>query len=183
MPPTDTAAVQDLLDKQALHELVASYCRAIDRQDFDLLLSLYHEDAREERGAIFSGTAQGFVDFVIENGDNYEATVHRLFNELYVVDGDYAEGEIYCEAYHRTNQEPPMEVIAGGRYLDRYEKRQGQWKFVYRTSTVDRCHVRQANREDFEQFVAGAPAGRGGADDLSYQVLTLLPRGHGEGPL
>jgi hypothetical protein len=173
---TGDESLRDLIDKQAIHELVASYCRAIDRRDYALLRSLYHEQAIEDRGAIFSGTAAEFVDFVQADAGNYEITSHRLFNEFYAVDGDFAEGEIYCEAYHRTAGEESMEVIAGGRYLDRYEKRGGKWKFLFRTSTVDRCEVRPVNRDDYRQFVAGAPAGTPDASDPSYRVLSLLAR-------
>ncbi|MER2157629.1 nuclear transport factor 2 family protein, partial [Rhodococcus sp. (in: high G+C Gram-positive bacteria)] len=38
-------ALQDLIDKQAIREVVLTYCRGIDRLDFDLVRSAYHPDA------------------------------------------------------------------------------------------------------------------------------------------
>lgn len=174
MTDSNPDSLQTLLDKQALHELVMSYCRGIDRRDYQLAKSVYHEDAREERGAIFTGTGYGFVDFAAGDCVNYEITVHRIFNTLFRVNGDKAEGEIYCEAYHRTKGTNPMEITAGGRYIDRYEKRNGQWGIIYRTATMDRCEMKPVDQEAYRQFVAGSIAGKPGKDDLSYQVLKWL---------
>ncbi|KJS05066.1 MAG: hypothetical protein VR73_13190 [Gammaproteobacteria bacterium BRH_c0] len=168
--------LQTLLDKQALHELVMTYCRAIDRRDYALLLSVYHDDAVEDRGAIFSGSASEFVTWVQKDAGNYVATVHRMSNTLFVVRGDKAEGEIYAEAYHRTSGDTPMEVTAGGRYLDRYEKRNGRWGIVYRTATMDRCEMHPVDQEAYRAFVAGSISGAPGADDLSYKALSWLGR-------
>ena len=54
-------ALQTLIDKQALHELVLRYCRACDRRDFVLLRSLYHDDAIDDHGAMFCGSADEFL--------------------------------------------------------------------------------------------------------------------------
>lgn len=166
-------AIRQLADKQELLELVTLYCRAIDRRDFPLLRSLYHPGARECRGAIYEGDAGGFVDWAAGDAVNYELTVHRLFNSYFVIDGDFAEGEIYAEAYHRTAGADPQEVIAGGRYLDRYQRCDGRWGFIYRTSTIDRCEMRPLNQDAYRQFVAGSPGGIAGSEDLSYQVFSL----------
>jgi hypothetical protein len=181
MPDDTTTKVQGLLDQQALRELNTRYCRAIDRRDYVLLKTLYHADAKEDRGAIFAGTAADFVSWVQGDAVNYELTVHRLFNMLFVVEGDRAQGEIYAEAYHRTVGENPAEVVAGGRYLDHYEKRQGRWGIVSRSATVDRCEMRPLDPEAYRQFVAGSMAGVGGADDPSYRVLALLGSGQASG--
>jgi hypothetical protein len=176
MAQDNTYQLQQLLDKQALLDLNMQYCRAVDRRDYALLKSLYHPGAIEDRGAIFSGSSDEFVDWVAADGGNYELTVHRLFNTLFIVDGDQAQGEIYAEAYHRTVGENPAEVIAGGRYLDHYEKRDGRWGIVRRSSTIDRCEMRELDPAAYRQFVAGSVAGIGGAEDPSYQLLPLLAR-------
>jgi hypothetical protein len=169
--------VQHLLDKSALQDLVLRYCRSMDRRDFALARSLYHVDALEDRGDIFRGCVDEFIAWLPQVTAQFELTVHRVFNMLFVVEGDRAEGEIYCEAYHRTHQPDAREMIVGGRFLDRYERRNGEWKFIYRTSTVDRCNLRPVDVQAYAQFVAKTPAGRPDRTDPSYLAVPLLARG------
>jgi hypothetical protein len=176
MAGSSTNKIQAVADQQDLHNLIMTYCRAIDRRDPKLLATVYHPDAIEDRGDIFKGTASEFIEWVGKDAPNYDITIHRIFNTLFKVDGDVAEGEIYCDAYHRTSGENSMEITVGGRYLDRYEKRNGQWKIVYRTSTMDRCTMTPTNQDAYNQFVAGCSIGEGGSGDLSYKVLTLFKR-------
>jgi SnoaL-like domain len=168
--------LQTLLDKSALYELIARYCRCMDRRDFTQARTLFHDDAIIERVAIFSGTADEYIAWISKVTPQFELTVHRIFNTLFVVDGDQAEGEIYLEAYHRTKGPEAREATVGGRYLDRFERRNGLWKFRYRTSTADRCEVRMVNPQDYEQFVAGSVAGRPDRQDVSYAKLPLFAR-------
>ena len=51
-----------LLDKQAITELVHSYCNAADRHDHAKMRSLYHDDAIDDHGAFFKGLAMEFID-------------------------------------------------------------------------------------------------------------------------
>ncbi len=166
-------AIQAVIDKAALHELVLKYCRGCDRRDFALVRALYHDDAIDDHGNMFSGTADEFVAWLPGMMRGFEATVHSISNALFVVDGDKAEGEIYTHAYHRTHPPDAQEIIIGGRYLDRYERRNGEWKFIHRSLACDWCDVRGVNTKAYEQFAAGAPSGRTDKDDPSYKLLML----------
>ena len=42
--------VQELLDKQAIHEVMIRYCRGLDRMDAELVGSAYHPDAHDDHG-------------------------------------------------------------------------------------------------------------------------------------
>lgn len=170
-------ALRQLVEKDALRDLVLSYCRAVDRRDYVLLRSLYADDAVEDRGGTFSGSIDEFIAAMPEMTKPFALTVHRISNMLFEVRGDVAEGEIYAEAYHRTKPPEPREVIAGGRYLDRYEKRGGAWRIVRRASTLDRCETRAVDEAAYANFVAAAPMGRPDGEDLSYSALSLFPRG------
>ena len=126
-------ALQGLLDKQALHELVLKYCRACDRRDFVLLRSLYHDDAIDDHGAMFCGSADEYLAWLPGVLANFEATVHAITNALFEVRWDEAQGELYTIAYHRTRSPAAREITIGGRYLDRYARRAGVWKFAHRS--------------------------------------------------
>ena len=54
--------IQEIIDKDAIRELVNIYCRAADRHDNDLMRSLYHEDAFDDHGSFFKGKAMEFID-------------------------------------------------------------------------------------------------------------------------
>jgi ketosteroid isomerase-like protein len=165
-----------MLDKHELHELVLTYCRAIDRQDFALVRTLYHDDAIDDHGDMFKGGPDDYVAWLPTIMANWDATVHSISNTLFEVEGDKANGELYVVAYHRTHPPDAKEIVVGGRYLDRYEKRAGAWKFIRRSLAMDWCNVRDVNVSDYETFAAGAEHGRHDAADASYRELPLMGR-------
>jgi ketosteroid isomerase-like protein len=168
--------LQIMLDKQELHELVLTYCRAIDRQDFALVRTLYHDDAIDDHGDMFKGGPDAYVAWLPTIMRLWDATVHSLSNCLFKVDGDKAGGELYAVAYHRTHPPDAKEIVVGGRYLDRYEKRAGAWKFIHRSLVMDWCNVRAVNPDDYETFGAGAVRARHDAGDASYAELGMFGR-------
>ena len=57
--------VGELFDRQAIRGKLTDYCRATDRLDQELRLSVYHPDAIDDHG-IFVGSPEGFVDYSCE---------------------------------------------------------------------------------------------------------------------
>lgn len=162
----DSAVLQRLWAKEAIRDLVLRYCRAIDRKDYAALAALYHHDATDDHGVMFCGLASDFIDWLPGMLDTMEATVHSVSNHLIRVNGDTAVGEVYCHAYHRYLGETGMEeLLIGGRYLDRYEQRQGEWRFSHRKIVADWNELRPS-RTDFSgpMFVGAAIGGDKGSD-------------------
>jgi ketosteroid isomerase-like protein len=177
MSAADQAArLQLMLDKHELRELGETYCRGIDRQDFALVRTLYHDDAIDDHGDMFKGNPDDYVAWLPTIMKMWDATVHSISNAVYAVDGDKANGELYVVAYHRTHAPDAKEIVVGGRYLDRYEKRDGRWKFSHRSLAMDWCNVRDVNQADYDTFAAGAVRGRHDAGDPSYAELPLMGR-------
>jgi hypothetical protein len=177
MPAGDISdRMQLMLDKHELRELGLTYCRGIDRQDFALVRTLYHDDAIDDHGDMFKGNPDEYVAWLPTIMAMWDATVHSISNAVYEVDGDKANGELYVVAYHRTHEPQAKEIIVGGRYLDRYEKRDGRWKFSHRSLAMDWCNVQDVKPEDYDTFAAGAVRGRHDADDASYAELPLMGR-------
>lgn len=161
----ESEVLQELQAREAIRDLVLRYCRAIDRKDYAALSALYHPDAIDDHGAMFKGLAGNFIAWLPEMLEAMEATVHSVSNHLIEISGDTAVGEVYCQAYHRYPGEEGMEeLVVGGRYLDRYEQRQGEWRFSYRKIVADWNEIRPS-RTDFTgpMFVGAAT----GADCLS----------------
>ena len=45
-----TEALQRLIDKDEIRDVMARYCRGVDRADWDLVRSTYHTDAYDDHG-------------------------------------------------------------------------------------------------------------------------------------
>jgi hypothetical protein len=130
-------ALQTLLDKQSLYELSCRYMRGLDRLDAESLQSVFWEDAYCEYG-FMNGTAAAFIEFALGALADHESNQHMIGNTLFEVEGDEAFGEIYFHAYHKVKSESGFDdLIVAGRYLDRYERRGGEWKMAYRSERVD----------------------------------------------
>ena len=134
-PAQLAAGLHELLDKQALHELVVRYCRAVDRADLELLLSCYHDDAIDDHGTFCGPPAEVFPP-VLDRLRREPATQHALTNESFEIDGDVAYGETYNEM-RTTGPDGTMVHGGSGRYLDRFERRDGTWRIARRTSIIE----------------------------------------------
>lgn len=167
-----------LLDKQAITELVHAYCAASDRRDLGALRELYHDDAVDDHGAFFKGPAMDFIDALPQ----IQAPMRRLHHNVTTVnialDGDYAEGEIYVLAFHQVETDgEPLDLLIGGRYLDRYERRGGRWKFSERAVLADWATVTQPSAVRLDHpLIEGSHIGRADAADPGYGFFRLLRR-------
>ena len=164
-----TDPARELLDKQACVELVYRLARAIDRCDETLLRSLFHPDATDDHG-VFHGTAAGFADWVMPVLRGMKRTQHCIANVLIEVSGDMAFGESYFTAHHALpNPEgPDTYMVAAGRYLDRFERRNGQWRFAHRQACYD-WNAQAPSTDSWKRdAMAGWTFGERGEGDASY---------------
>jgi hypothetical protein len=124
-------------DRLAIQDVLCRYARGIDRCDIDVLRGVWWSGARADYG-------NGEVDAVDWSGDVVIAlaamrrTQHFLGNMLIDLDGDQATAETYCRAYHEVDgADGPIEMEVGGRYLDRLERRGGEWRIAHRRYVHD----------------------------------------------
>ena len=133
-----TAVVPDDLeatrDRAAIYDQLVAYCRAVDRCDEALLRSVYHPDAHDDHGA-YQGDLEGFVEFVkTEVQARFRSTMHKLGNSFIELDGDVAHCETLAIGHH-VRAEDGVDVddlVLGIRYLDRFERRHGEWRIANR---------------------------------------------------
>ncbi len=162
--------LQQLADRQALTDLVALYCRAVDRRDFELLERLYHPDATHDHGGLFRGSRGEFLAF-LQRAMTQVVTHHFVGNALFVIDGDRAEGEVYTINYHVIGDSERRDYVAGGRYLDHYVRHDGRWVFMSRQRVIDWAH----EGPTADAGVAGAlTRGAAGPTDPSFTALPGL---------
>lgn len=169
----------EALDRIALTKLVSAYCHAVDRRDMKLLRSLYHDDATDDHGAMFCGSPDELVAWLPAMLENWQATSHMIGLMNFVIAEDQAEGEIGATAWHRT-ADGSRDIIAHGRYLDRYSKRDGIWKFAHRSLVLDWSEDRPVDAAGAPGADDGIAAGRAGPDDPVYARLALFRRGREE---
>jgi hypothetical protein len=152
--------------------VLAIYCRAVDRCDSELLKSVYWPDAVDNHG-VFNGNAMEFIDFVIPLLRQMSQTMHQISNILIDLDGDQARVETYVCAYHLVQGEKDStDMIFLGRYLDRFERRKGEWRIANRLVVMDwnRNHPATTVWED-GPFRDMRVRGRRWPDDPSYKML------------
>lgn len=179
--------LDELLDKQAIYELICAYCTAADRHDHDKMRALYHEDAIDDHGHFAKGPAMDFIDKLPEIQAAMEILHHNVTTVNLKLDGDHAEGEVYIIAFHKvkdsgsesgTDSGKGFDVLIGGRYFDKYEKRNGVWKFSHRAIVADWAYPATPSAVNLEHpFLAGAYIGKPGPVDPSYGFFSLFKRG------
>lgn len=171
--------IDELLDKQALTELIHAYANAADRHDHDKMRTLYHEDAIDDHGHFAKGPAMDFIDKLPEIQKAMAILHHNITTVNLKLDGDRAEGEVYILAMHQVKAEDRLfDVLIGGRYFDRYEKRDGVWKFSHRAIVADWAWPMDPSAIRMDHpFLRGAHIGAPGPQDPSYAFFKLLRRG------
>lgn len=172
--------LEEVLAKEAIRDLVLNYSRAIDRKDFALLSTLYHDDSVDEHGGLFHGSGPDYVEWIKETTPIMPVLSHQVMNHYIVIGptGDYAEGEVYIQGYHLMPEGVyPQEFIIGGRYLDQYTKRDGEWRFSRRRIVQDWHQMQDANRDPDSAMLENTPQGSEIETDPSNGYFTLIKPG------
>lgn len=134
-------ALERIQARACIEDSLARYARAIDRRDWEALRACYHPDATDEHGE-FSGTLDEFIPWVSARHANVPFSSHFLGNCLVeFVDSTTALVETYFNAIQRkpaaNGQEGEIDSDVIGRYLDRFELRDGAWKVAKRVVVYD----------------------------------------------
>lgn len=120
-------------------QVLYRYSRGVDRGDREMIRSVYHPDALDNHGA-WTGLGVEFADRIVDSLDGATLTAqHHITNALIELDGETAACESYFLAYHPSRDEAGAEVLAAaaGRYLDRFERRDDEWRIADRRVVLD----------------------------------------------
>ncbi|HEY8351680.1 MAG TPA: nuclear transport factor 2 family protein [Sphingomonadales bacterium] len=172
-------ALRQLQDRQEITDLIHRYCRALDRCDEELLRSVFHPDSTHEHGP-YKGTSAEFCGFAMDLLRSIGPTQHHLGNVLIDLQGDVAYAESYFVAYHRIPANMPSaqgimadhtpgveeDLFIGGRYVDRFERRGGQWKIAHRTGIHDWQRWETADERGFRSPASGLIGRRDRSDPV-----------------
>jgi hypothetical protein len=128
-----------LADRLAIDEVLARYCRGIDRCDPAELESVFAPDALLDYGDGAS-PRDAAIAGLMEGLGAMRLTHHNIGNTICEIEGDSARAETYCVAYHVLDgpEGGEIELVVGGRYLDRLQRSaQGAWRITERLYVMD----------------------------------------------
>jgi hypothetical protein len=165
------ALVREMKDRQEIYDCIMRYCRGIDRLDREVLLSAYHPDAVDDHGT-YCGPVDGFADYVVDlHSTHQHFTQHHITNHRCEIDGEVAHTESYY-IFRSLNKVAPLYTNASGRYLDRFEKRDGRWAIAERICLVEIRNEHWAPT-GFEGYTDYMPALRDRSDSSYRRPLTV----------
>ncbi len=161
------ATVAYLKDRQDILDCIQRESRARDRQDVAQIAGCWWEDGVDEHGGVVT-----FAPDYPEKANkghtmNFNFTSHNITNHLCDLDGDTAN----CESYVIGGlawQDGKSTTIAIGRYLDRLEKRGGEWRIMVRRCTIEAtadCDGTWVHSKNVQGFLKGLWS----KDDPSYE--------------
>jgi len=163
-----------LLDKQAITEVLYRYCRGCDRADEEVIRACFHPGALHRHGG-FEGTSEDFATLAMKIIRATKINKHLLTNVLIELHGEHAYSESHYLAYHRQVLRPggaERDYFTGGRFLDRFERRGGQWKITQRVGLID---FERHEAPDAESQHAQSQLSRRFPDDELYQHFMGRP--------
>lgn len=139
--------LQRLLDKEAIRDALALYARAVDRGDWALLRSTYHADAWDDHGG-YQGPIDGLVEWLDQRFAGVDNSMHFLGNcliefagaDLALVETYFVSRRLRPPAGDECKTAGPRDAMsreAWGRYVDRFERRDGQWRVAHRTVVLE----------------------------------------------
>jgi hypothetical protein len=196
--PADRA-LHELVDRQAMADLRVRYCRGVDRCDVALMRSVFWPDAVAHYG-IYNGSAVDFAELTVKTvREACQATMHLIANVTVNLQDDWAAGETYVVAYHSIKsiesigqlledaalsefrhslmtESGPCSFVVGSRYLDRFTRRNGEWRIQERSYVWDWCEKGPANLM-FHALNSGTQLRVGQRDiaDASYACFRSAP--------
>jgi hypothetical protein len=137
MTPELVAFVKQQKDRQEIWDCMLRYTRGVDRFDHKLMKSAYHPDAWDDH-AVHSASGADFCDWAIGLHTQIQTSHHHhITNHVVEIHGDVAHAETYYIFFGDNVEGPPM--LSFGRYVDRLEKRNGEWAIAYRRCLIEKA--------------------------------------------
>lgn len=152
----DADELKALLDREQIRACLARLARGEDRRDAELISASYWRDSITDYG-VFRGSFDEYLAWVVPGSPAIPVTQHQLGQSFIELDGDSALVETHVTSYHRVDMgSEERDTVIGGRYLDRMEKRDGEWRIAQRTMLYD-WFQDFGTSVDWSQGVMGLP--------------------------
>lgn len=187
-------SIERLADRAQIQDVMLRWCRAIDRLDYEGIRSVFHPDAIDVHG-IYNGGVDGLIEWIRGRHKTIPSSMHNVTNMLIEFAGaDTALAETYCFAIQRYPADggPSLAAPAGAqagknagkkaaaidlmgcaRYVDRFERREGEWRIAHRTVVFDSWIMHEVS-EDTPKMGADWTVGRRDRRDPVYLARAAL---------
>ncbi len=128
-------------DYAKIKQLIDRYGQAVDKADAKSLAACYTADVQIIVPGMPVMSGPDISEMQVQGVKNtFEKTQHRMFNIIYDVVGDTAEGETYCSALHiikTGDMGKPVVLEWLIRYQDKLVRQDNEWKIQRRELIVD----------------------------------------------
>lgn len=130
--------LEDLSAHAEIQQVLYRYCRGVDRGDAEAIAAVYHPGAVDHHGA-WEGEGRTFGAYLVPAMDRVPLVgQHHITNVLIELAGAAAAVESYFVAFHPDQgADGPRHILVAGRYLDRFELRDGRWLIAERRVVID----------------------------------------------
>jgi SnoaL-like domain len=161
--------VQYLMDRIEILDCISRHARGCDRHDVDLIGSAYHSDGVDEHGYSINSGPDYAAWANAAHAETSKAHLHNITTHSCEIDGDTAHAESYVIVVLIGIDGKTAQFITG-RYIDKLERRDDQWRIAIRRSTVEGMFVADARVLKLPFFTEkGYLVGTRNKSDLSYE--------------
>lgn len=127
--------LETIQTREAIRDCLTRFCRGMDRFDRELFLSAFHSDAIIAAGP-FVGSPADCYDWAKElHTQGQKATQHCILNITLDIQNDTIHVETYYQFLARNSDDSNW--LASGRYIDRFDLRNSQWKIAIRNNIIE----------------------------------------------
>ena len=175
-----------MADRAEIQDCLCRYARGVDRGDWDLVRSTYHDDAEDQHGE-YSGGIDGLIDWLDQRFAGVDNSMHFLGNSLIEFAApDFAFVETYFSsrrlraplAAERKELQPNDQICreAWGRYADHFERRNGEWRVIKRLVVLESSYTSIAFGGERSRTTAGTWGCRNREDPTYFERRALFAR-------
>ena len=123
-------------DRLAVSEVLDDYARGVDSKDWDLVTSVFTEDAHLDYSAFGGpkGSREEVIGWISASVTSFAMTQHHITNRHITLDGDDAVSiaELFAPMGMASGEGKMSMLLSGGRYNDRMSRTADGWKISTR---------------------------------------------------
>jgi len=159
--------IQYLKDRQAILDVVMRQARAHDRHDAELMNSCFWDDGFDEHGQFLTPGPQYGEWSNNAHAASFFVNQHNITSHTCEIDGDTAHCESYVIGAFLPRHAPGQAKFTTGRYIDRFERRDGEWRIAVRRTVIE---VEMDGESKWPEHAISESFPKGARDtgDLSY---------------